>query len=98
MRMLLALQKADFCSKGVGDQAEAKIFDQVAALLDEIIAEQDCLTVRDLAVNGRDLMDAGMEAGPRLGDCLDYLLTQVQEDKLPNEKDALLEAARRYAL
>lgn len=97
VRMLLALQKSDFCSKGVGDRAEGQVFVQVERLLDEIIAEKDCLTVRDLVVNGRDLMDAGMEAGPRLGDCLEYLLAQVQEDKLPNEKDTLLEAARRYA-
>ena len=90
VRMLLALQKADFGSKGTGHPGGDAVFGQVEEMLSQILAERDCLTIRDLAVNGRDLMDLGMEAGPRLGACLEDLLVQVQEDRLPNEKEALL--------
>lgn len=96
VRMLLALQKADFCSKGVGDREEGIVFAQVEALLDEIIQEKDCLTIRDLAVNGKDLMELGFAPDPQLGACLDHLLAQVQEDLLPNEKEALLAAAGQF--
>lgn len=96
VRMLLQLQTADFGSKGTGSHEEAAVFPQVEALLDEIIVENDCLTVRDLAVDGKALIELGFAPDPRLGDCLSYLLAQVQDDKLPNSKEALLQAAIQF--
>ncbi len=96
VRRMLALQKADFGSKGTGTPEEEAVFDEIEALLNEILAEADCLTVRSLAVNGHDLMALGFSPGPRLGDCLNDLLLQVQEDRLSNEKEALLRAAAEY--
>ena len=40
-----------------------------------------------------DLMDAGIPAGPGVGATLQTLLTAVMEGRLPNEREALLEAA-----
>ncbi len=89
---LLALQKADFCSKGVlGDHGN---FEEIEALLEEILAENTCLTLKDLAVNGHDLMALGF-SGRAIGQCLNSLLEQVLEEQLLNEHDALLAAARK---
>ena len=44
------------------------------------------------AVNGADLMDIGIPAGPGVGATLQMLLTAVMEGKLPNEREALLKA------
>lgn len=96
VRNMLALQRADFGSKGTGTPGEAAVFDAIEALLNDILAEADCLTLRDLAVNGRDLLALGFAPGPGLGECLNHLLLQVQEDRLPNEKAALLQAAAKY--
>ncbi len=88
---LLKLQRADFCSKGV--LGETGDFDAVEALLREIQAEDGCLSLRDLALNGHDLMDLGL-SGKAVGLCLQSLLRQVVEESLPNDREALLAAAK----
>ena len=55
-----------------------------------VLAEGDCFTMRDLAVNGDDLLAAGIPAGPEMGRILKRLLSEVQEGRLPNEKAALM--------
>ncbi len=94
VRQLLSLQKADFTSKGVtGETAE---FGSIEALLDEIQSENSCLQLRDLAIDGNDLLCLGL-AGPAIGRCLQHLLSLVLDEKLDNEKEALLAAAKNYA-
>ena len=56
-----------------------------------------CCRINQLAVNGRDLMDAGIRPGPGLRRVLDALLEQVLTGQLPNEKAALLAAAAQVA-
>ena len=45
--------------------------------------------MQQLAVTGRDLMALGLK-GPSIGEALARLLEQVIEEKLPNEREALL--------
>ena len=91
LRMLLQLQKADFCAKGVtGDTAD---FAAIESVLEEILSENACLSIKDLAVNGHDLMALGY-AGPAIGQTLQFLLEQVLDDRLPNEKEALVNALK----
>lgn len=94
-KKLLALQRADYLSKGIsGDNAHLD-FDAVARLMEKIEAENACLTLSDLAVKGTDLMALGFEAGPRLGQILNSLLEKVVDGDLPNEKSALLAEAEK---
>ncbi len=87
LRQLLRLQMADFSSKGVsGDHRD---FGAVSAMLDEILLENSCLTLKDLAVDGHDLMELGL-SGKAIGRTLNSLLEQVLDETLPNEKQALL--------
>ena len=88
---LLRLQESDV--KGTGVTENALDFSGVEALLKEIEAENACLTLRDLAVSGHDLMALGF-SGPAIGKTQRFLLEQVLEERLPNEKEALLTAAR----
>ena len=94
VEQLLLLQEADMSSKGTGHEDELEIFPQVRQLLQEIYAENACLQLKDLAVNGKDLLDLGLPAGPQLGQVLNRLLEQVVEETLPNEKSALLQTAQ----
>ena len=66
---------------------------RLAIFLTDELAKTGCYTMRQLAVNGADLMDAGIPAGPGVGATLQTLLTAVMEGRLPNEREALLEAA-----
>ncbi len=88
---LLALQEADFAGKGTGEKTNR--FQDLRALLAEVLAEEACLRVKDLHIDGRDLQRLGFAPGPRLGECLNYLLEQVQDEVLPNEHTALCSAA-----
>ena len=66
-------------------------------LYEEIVREKDCITLKDLAVDGRDLIKAGFPAGPLLGEILKHLLEQVLEEPGKNQKEELLlEAVRKY--
>ena len=85
--LLAQLQKADLMGTGVPRVHE---YDAVAELLKQIRQENDCLSIRALAVNGKDLIRAGVEPGPQMGQLLEQLLCKVQNEELPNEKDALL--------
>ena len=89
LRQLLSLQQADFCSKGVAE--DGTDFAAILAMLEEIVAENACLTVKDLAINGHDLMALGC-SGPEIGKTLEFLLSQVLDETLPNERQALLDA------
>lgn len=91
---LLHLQQADFSSKGTKEKTD--LFDTVRSLLEEIQSEDACLTVKDLAINGRDLMELGFTPGPGIRACLEQLLLAVQDDTLPNQRQPLLAAANRY--
>ena len=93
-KRLLALQRADFCSKGTGETTD--VFDRTAALIEEILAENSCLQIGNLAVNGHDLMALGLQ-GKQIGSCLQTLLEQVLDEKLPNETEALLQAVKQIA-
>ena len=91
---LLQLQMADMGSKGTGNDHELVPFHQVRNLLAELYEEAACLTVGDLEVTGNDLIKLGFTPGKALGDCLMKLLDQVVDETLPNEKTALLQAAK----
>ena len=62
--------------------------------IEEIRAEDACLSLRTLAVGGDDLMALGIPKGKQIGQMLQTLLDEVIEERLPNEKGALLQAAK----
>jgi len=94
IRLLLTLQRADYAGKGVLDNRPP--FALVESLINNILAEGDCLRIRDLAVNGNDLIAVGFPEDKTLGECLSFLLDCVLDEKLPNEREALLNAAVLY--
>ena len=57
---------------------------------DEILKEKNALTIKELDINGKDLMDAGYPKGPIVGEILRFLLDRVLEEPELNEKEKLL--------
>ena len=90
---LLALQRADYFATGT--KAAPGPFPEISRLIEEILDEEACFSIRDLAISGTDLLEIGFAPGPSLGECLAQLLRLVQEDAISNEKSALLEKAER---
>ncbi len=90
---LIEVKKADNCAKNEFVLAENAYFDECAELGRRFIQEDDCMSLRQLAVNGRDIAALGAE-GRQIGDCLRTLLDLVIDGELPNEREALLIRAR----
>ena len=61
----------------------------VKRLYQEIINRGDCISIKDLDVNGSDLMEYGLK-GPQIGETLDELLHIVMENPKLNEKETLI--------
>lgn len=94
LRRLCVLKYADLDAHAATPEVAARRaeVERFACRMDEL-AKTGCYTMRQLAVNGADLMAAGIPAGPGVGATLQTLLTAVMEGRLPNEREALLEAA-----
>jgi len=96
-KQLLEVQKADNKAKHPSFQNEnlAKIR-VIEDLLDEIIKEDECFNLKDLAVKGRDLLQTGIREGPEIGQILNFLLQQVIEERVENDKEKLLKLVKDY--
>ena len=65
--------------------------DVIRAKAEQILAEQQCLTLKDLAVDGRDVIAAGIEPGPEIGRILEGLLGRILDGEIQNDRSILLE-------
>jgi len=94
----VALKRADILAQS--DFMRKEKLENLAGLeayYEQIIREQQCLTLKDLAVTGRDLIDNGMRPGRELGAMLSYLLECVLEEPEKNEREILLFLAKEKA-
>jgi tRNA nucleotidyltransferase (CCA-adding enzyme) len=69
-------------------------FERMRELLRQVIDQQQGVTVKDLAINGRDLLDIGVPPGPQMGQILNSLVDQIIETPEINNKEDLLTLAR----
>ena len=92
---IFAVKRAD-----IGAQSDYKkdekfrYVDDYEALYREIVMKGDCLSVKGLAVNGADLIAAGVPQGKTIGAYLRRLLELVLEEPRRNEKDFLMEQVK----
>lgn len=83
-----ALGQAPFCAPRA-DTAE-----ELRALMHRVLEDEAAFSVKHLAVDGRDVIDAGVAAGPEVGRILNAALDAVIDDHIPNERKALLAFVR----
>ncbi len=74
-----------------------QMLEKIRARTDEIIAQGQCFSLKDLAISGQDVIAAGVTPGPEVGRALKQALEQVLSGQLPNERSALLELIKRKA-
>ena len=93
---ILHIKRADNIASGNMSRELAEKYDQVEAAIHRILEEHACFSIRDLAVNGNDVLAAAKEGaadkqkGPWVGEVLDQVLEEVMDGTLPNEREALL--------
>ena len=64
--------------------------DNIEYILEEVLQKDECFSLKDLAVNGKDLIEIGYKPGKEIGNTLNDLLQLVIEDVCPNERNELL--------
>lgn len=95
LRDLAAVQRADAAAHTI-DYATRKLadLDRFEAAFEALLAECPALTQRELAMNGDDLLALGVPKGKMIGQMLQALLDEVIAERLPNDREALLSAAK----
>jgi tRNA nucleotidyltransferase (CCA-adding enzyme) len=98
---LYDLGRADALAKGPAAQGAPSEFanlDQLRSRVQQLLAAGAAVSVRDLAINGRDLLGAlGLQPGPLLGEVLRELLEEVTDNPERNTREVLLDRARELA-
>lgn len=91
---LIRLQRADNLAQSEKFRFRQKNFDYLEETAKKILEQNECFSLKKLAVNGNDMLSLGL-CGKEIGAMLDFLVEQVIEGKTANEKPLLLEAAKR---
>lgn len=74
-----------------------KVVEDTVRYHDEIVAEGDALSIKELQINGKDLMNMGIKPGPEMGKILNELMEKVLEKPELNKKELLAaEVADKY--
>ena len=90
--LYLEVQEADMLAQSTYRREEKKARLQgVRECYEEILERKQCISLKSLAVTGRDLIAAGCKPGPGLGDILDEMLEHVLEYPEDNTKEKLME-------
>jgi tRNA nucleotidyltransferase (CCA-adding enzyme) len=67
----------------------------VEGYAEEIIRDGDCIRLKDMAVTGKELIEAGRKPGPKIGKVLDILFEEVIKNPEHNQKDYLMNLAEK---
>ncbi len=95
-RRLIALQRADTCGQAPVCLERLPLLEKAGQLLDALLREKACFSLRDLAVNGDDMLALGLR-GKAVGAALDVCLCAVLDGAVPNERAALLQHVQKNA-
>lgn len=96
-RRLMDVRKCDVLAHSeINKEKNLKKVESILSVLDEVIEEESCFSIKDLAINGNDLIAAGIKQGPKTGEILNYLLEMVIDEKIKNEKSILLAEALKF--
>lgn len=97
MPYLFLLQQADILSQS--DYEREKKEEQLRMArqdYEKICSRGEAVSLKDLQVTGRDLIQLGMKAGPKLGENLQRLMNVVLEEPDKNKKEILLELTKEW--
>ena len=89
--LLCPVKQADMDAQSTYQREEKQAsLDRSRRIYEEVLAAGDCLSLKTLAVGGRDLIAAGIRPGPRIGEILEKLLADVLVHPAHNTREYLL--------
>ena len=97
LRRLLSLREFDIWGQNRTNESwqtkNLKIL-SMYKILDFIIKENECFKLKDLDINGKDLIELGIPQGRQIGEILNALLIMVIDGEIENKKEKLIEVAK----
>ena len=93
LRQLCAVKRADNLAQHPDYRSRQRDIDAGEAIMDELLRKDACFSLKQLAVNGRDMAALGLE-GPAIGQALQALLEAVMDGETDNDRAALLALAK----
>ena len=91
---LLKVKRADISAQNPAYAGEGiEYIDRISKIYRELLEASNCLKLRDLAINGQDLIDLGFHEGREIGRALAVLFEKVLEDPSLNDKAVLTRMA-----
>lgn len=88
----MEVRRADVLAQSMYRREEKiRNLDEIEEIYKEIVRNKECVSLRSLAITGKDLIDAGMEPGKEIGEKLNELLELVIENPELNTKEKLME-------
>ena len=95
-RLLLKVRRADISAQSPHYIPEKlALLDETEKVFERVIAEEQCFKIKDLKINGKDLMELGVPQGKKIGQILETLLMTVINEEIENKKNTLLKAAQK---
>ena len=93
----LIVRRCDISAQSMMERdIKLKDIDDFESMFKRIIERGDCLSIKELALTGKDLMDLGVSPGPGLGRILDMMFDDVLDDPSHNTKEWLLSRIGHY--
>ena len=93
---LFEVKRADVLAQGeYKRQEKLSYIDEYQKYYEQILEKNQCVSLKNLAVNGKDLIDLGMKPGKELGEVLQRLFELVLENPQENTRENLLEKAHK---
>ena len=89
LRQLCAVKRADNLAQHPDYRSRQREIDEGEAIMDALLEKDACFSLKQLAVNGRDMTALGLE-GPAIGQALQTLLEAVMDGETDNDRAALL--------
>ena len=92
---LLAVKRADCLAQSMYHREEKLAYiAELERVFNEVVAAGDCLKIKDLKINGKDLLAMGVPQGQKIGEILTTLFDEVVENPQLNEREYLLQRAK----
>ena len=97
IRPLLRLREADRLGSGNRKDKESKAIPKLLARIEKIIEEENAITVKDLKIDGNDLINEfNLNPGPLIGKILNYLLDLILDEPELNNREFLMEKTKNF--
>jgi len=99
LRKLILVKKADLSAKSdMGKKQQQANLTACEKCIDEVIKQGECFSLKDLSVDGKDLLQIGITQGRTIGMALQNLMNMVIDGQIENDKPKLIKLAKELYL